>query len=151
MNELVELIKNINNIRYELNDNVLTIYNLDNDNNIEVIKEMVSSSSDLDEFIVSFATQHCHFENDYEEIFEYINNLICDKSFPIEFFLDNKDILGGEISKEEYDKISIDSLANHFGCSKDYILDFSYEIHSWSGKYDVNRVPINTLKDKNNE
>lgn len=148
MNKLVELIKNVNNIRYELNHNVLTIYNIDNDNKIEVIKEMVSSH---DEYIVSFKTQHCHFENDYEEIFEYINNIINDKSFPIEFFLNNKDLFGGEISKEEYDNISIDSLAKHFGCSEDYILDFSYEIHSWSGKYDVNRIPISILKDGNND
>lgn len=147
MNKLINLIKNINNIRYQLNDKVLSIYNLNNDNKIEVIKEIHKyEDSYSEEYIVSFATQHCHFEDDCYQVFEYINDIINDKSLPIEFFLNDKDLFGGELSRDEYDNISVDVLVKHFGCNEDYILNLFYEIHSWSGTYDVERRPVLSLK-----
>ena len=147
MNKLINLIKNINNIRYQLNDKVLSIYNLNNDNKIEVIKEIHKyEDSYSEEYIVSFATQHCHFEDDCYQVFEYINDIINDKSLPIEFFLNDKDLFGGELSRDEYDNISVDVLVKHFGCNEDYILNLFYEIHSWSGTYDIERRPVISLK-----
>jgi len=147
MNKLINLIKNINNIRYQLNDKVLSIYNLNNDNKIEVIKEIHKyEDSYSEEYIVSFATQHCHFEDDCYQVFEYINDIINDKSLPIEFFLNDKDLFGGELSRDEYDNISVDVLVKHFGCNEDYILNLFYEIHSWSGTYDIERRPVLSLK-----
>ena len=148
MNKLINLIKNINNIRYQLNDNDLSIYNLNNDNKIEVIKEIHKyEDSYSEEYIVSFATQHCHFEDDCYQVFEYINDIINDKSLPIEFFLNDKDLFGGELSRDEYDNISVDVLVKHFGCNEDYILNLFYEIHSWSGTYDIERRPVLSLKE----
>ena len=151
MNKLINLIKNINNIRYQLNDKVLSIYNLNNDNKIEVIKEIHKyEDSYSEEYIVSFATQHCHFEDDCYQVFEYINDIINDKSLPIEFFLNDKDLFGGELSRDEYDNISVDVLVKHFGCNEDYILNLFYEIHSWSGTYDIERRPFLSLKELEN-
>ena len=148
MNKLINLIKNINNIRYQLNDNDLSIYNLNNDNKIEVVKEIHKyEDSYSEEYIVSFATQHCHFEDDCYQVFEYINNIINDNSLPIEFFLNDKDLFGGELSRDEYDNISVDVLVKHFGCNEDYILNLFYEIHSWSGIYDIERRPVLSLKE----
>ena len=151
MIKLIDLIKNINNIRYELKDNLLIIYNLNNDNKIEVINEIYKyEDSYSDEYIVSFATQHCHFEDDCDQVFEYINNIITDNYLPIEFFLNDKDLFGGELSRDEYDNISIEVLVKHFGCNEDYILNLFYEIHSWSGTYDIERRPVISLKELKN-
>ena len=36
-----------------------------------------------------------------------------------------------------FDELTIDLLADRFGYTADYISQFEYEIHSWSGKYDT--------------
>ena len=69
------------------------------------------------------------------------------KTFPIEFFLNDKDVFGGELTRDEYDTLSVELLAKRFSCNEDYILNLYYEIHSWSGRYDVERRSILSLKE----
>ena len=40
---------------------------------------------------------------------------------------------------------SLKYLEKYFGCSEDYISNFDYEIHSWSGKYDIDRQPVSNI------
>ena len=148
MKEIIEKIKNNKNVRYEIKDEKLIIYNIDNSNNIEVIEETYSSKTDsFIEYIVSFSTQHCHFDNN-EEVLEYINNIMDDQVLPIEFYYNNEKRFGGDISIEQFNNLSTTLLEEIFGYSEEYISKFDYEIHSWSRKYDIERQPITNLNKK---
>ena len=138
MEEIIELIKDDKSIRYEIINNNLIIYNLNN-NMIEIMQ-------DNNEYIITFSTEHRHFENDFEEIGDYLNSIMNDEILPIEFFLNGKDFFGGEISKEHFDNLSTKFLSNYFGCSKEYISKLEYEIHSWSGKYDIKKTSVSNLR-----
>lgn len=142
MNEIISLIKD-NNIKYDLLDNKVIIYNKNN-KYIEVIKD------NEDEYLVSFETQHCHL-NDIDDIFNYIERIRSDDLLPIEFYLDDKRKFGGDISKEMFNELSINSLVDYFGFDEDTLSNYNYEVHSWSGKYDVERQPVrNLMKGDNN-
>lgn len=148
MKEIIELIKNNKDIKYEYKEDTLIIYNQNNNKRMEIIKETYNSNNNsFEEFIISFATQHRHFEYDLEEIEDYLNDIMNDQILPIEFFLNNQDRFGGEISKELLANLSIKTLADYFGYNEDYLSNFEYEIHSWSGKYDIKRTPVNSLKE----
>ncbi len=108
---------------------------------IEVYEEeyYYSDAPEADPFvmyIVCFSTQHAHFE-ELSEVKQYIIRLLNDEVLPIEFYLNGERRFGGEIEKTEYDELTIDLLADRFGYTADYISQFEYEIHSWSGKYDT--------------
>ena len=63
MKEIIEQIKN-NNLSYEIKDEKIFIYNIGNNNIIEVMKETDLSDKDLFlDYIVSFATQHWHLDD----------------------------------------------------------------------------------------
>ena len=140
MEEIVKLLENNKQLQVDIVDNCLIIKNKDNNKTIEIIKE------DNEEYIISFATQHRHFDNDIEEIEYYLDSIINDNILPIEFFISNNDIFGGEISKELFNNLSIKKLANYFNCDEAYISSIDCEIHSWSGKYDIKRLPVKNLK-----
>lgn len=138
MNELVEFVKN-NNFKYDYSDNKIVIYNSNNSRYIEIILDV------CDEYIVSFETQHCHF-NDVEDILDYINRIIDDDVLSIEFYINDKRKFGGDISKDFFNKLSIDSLVDYFGFDEDTLSHFDYEVYSWSGVYDVKREPVTNLR-----
>ncbi len=147
MNEIIEKIKNYKNIRYEIKDEILMIYNIDNNNSIEIIEETYSSKNDsYREYIVSFSTQHCHFDDDIEEVIDYINKIMDDQTSQIEFYLNDEKRFGGDISREQFNNLSIKFLMDYFGYKEEYIKNYDYEIHSWSGKYDRKRQPITNIK-----
>ena len=112
---------------------------------IDVYEEEYSSDdSENDSFIrytVSFSTQHRHFE-ELDNVKQYIMQLLQDEVLPIEFFLHGKRCFGGEIKKTDYDGMTIDFLASYWGYSVDYISQLEYEIHSWSGQYNIERRRI---------
>ena len=137
MNELIDLMKN-NNIKYVYSDNKIVIYNSNNNRFIEIIL-------DDDEYIVSFETQHCHFD-DIEDIIDYINRIMNDEILPIEFYKDNKRKFGGDISKELFNNLSIKSLVKYFGFDEETLSNFEYEIYSWSGDFDIKRERVSNLK-----
>ena len=138
MNELVEFVKN-NNFKYDYIDNKIVIYNLNNSRYIEIIID------EYDEYIVSFETQHCHF-NDIEDIIDYINRIVEDDVLPIEFYINDKRKFGGDISKDFFNKLSIDSLVDYFGFDEDTLSHFDYEVYSWSGVYDVRKESVTNLR-----
>ena len=111
---------------------------------IEVYEEKYYSSDMKEEFvqyIVCFTTQHCHFD-DLDEVKDYVCEILTDNALPVEFYLDGNRRFGGEITKADFEKLSIELLADLFGVSTDYLSQFEYEIHSWSGKYDKERRKI---------
>ena len=147
MKEIIEKIKNNKNVKYEVKDEKMIVYNVDNSNYLEVIEETYSSKTDsFIEYIVSFSTQHSHFDN-IGEVLEYMNSIMGDQVLPIEFYYNNEKRFGGEITLEQFTSLSITLLADIFGYSEEYISKYDYEIHSWSGKNDIERQPIINLKE----
>lgn len=90
------------------------------------------------EYIVCFTTQHRHFE-DLSDVAEYIRLILTDEVLPIEFYLHGERRFGGEIKKTDFYRLTIEILAGYYGYSVEYLSQFEYEIHSWSGRYNVER------------
>lgn len=139
MNKLIEELKKINT-KYQFKDNKIIIHNEINNNCIEVLEDSNN------EYIVIFSTQHAHFE-DIDDVLDYINDIINEQVLPIEFYLDNKNVFGGDIPLDMFNNLTIKSLANYFGFSEDYISNLDYQITSWNGNYDVGRVPVSSISE----
>lgn len=90
------------------------------------------------EYIVYFSTQHAHFE-DLDDALEYVAAIIADEVLPIEFYLNGKRSFGGEIAKSDFKVLSAEFLASYYGYTVEHLLQFEYEIHSWSGRYNTER------------
>jgi|GEM_PF-2845390 len=93
------------------------------------------------EYIVYFSTQHAHFE-DFDDALEYVEAIIADEVLPIEFYLNGERRFGGEITRADFEELSAEFLASYYGYTVEYLSQFEYEIHSWSGRYntEVRRV-----------
>ena len=107
-------------------------------------KEYFTTGSEEDvfvEYIVCFSTQHRHFE-DLDDALEYVEAIIADEVLPIEFYLNGKRRFGGEIAKADFEELSVEFLAAHYGYSVEYLSQFEYEIHSWSGRYNTERKRV---------
>ena len=139
MNKLIEELKKINT-KYQFKDNKIIIHNEINNNCIEVLEDSNN------EYIVIFSTQHAHFEG-IDDVLDYINDIINEQVLPIEFYLDNKNVFGGDIPLDLFNSLTIKSLANYFGFSEDYISNLDYQITSWNGNYDVGRVPVSSISE----
>ena len=96
------------------------------------------------EYTVSFSTQHRHFSS-LEKAEEYIRLIISDEVLPIEFFESNRARFGSEIRKNDFDDITTEKLAQIFGYTVEYLSQFEFEVHSWSGKYDLKRTKVSEL------
>ena len=108
---------------------------------IEVFEEKFynrEKTEEYVEYIVCFATQHLHCEEDGDAA-DYIRRILDDEVLPVEFYKDGERRFGGEIERSDFDKISKEFLVQRFFCTPEYISQFEFEVHSWSGKYDIKR------------
>ncbi len=87
-------------------------------------------------YTVEFSTQHRHFQ-DLDDVEEYICLILTDEILPIEFCYHGERRFGGEVRRDDLEGLTAEWLADQFGYTADYIKQFDYEIHSWSGKYDT--------------
>lgn len=128
----------------------LTVINGDNNHALHVYEEESFSQDGQErfaEYIVEFATQHRHFdEDDEDDIIDYILSVLEDKVLPIEFYSDGKRRFGGEIKAEALNTLSVAYLTQQYGFISDRLPTFDYEIHSWSGKYDTGLRRVADLK-----
>ena len=99
------------------------------------------------EYTVLFSTQHRHF-NSLEEAEEYVRLILSDEVLPVEFFDSDRPRFGGEIRKDEFDVLTPESLAKRFGYAAGSLLSLEFEVHSWSGKYDIKRMKFSELYKK---
>ncbi len=123
------------------------IANPANGNVIRVIDESAPAGeapSRCGEYIVEFATQHRHFD-DWEDAIDYVRELLEDETLPLEFYLDGKRRLGGDILRAQLALLSQDMLAERFMVPAEQLAAYQFEIHSWSGKYDVPRTDVSRL------
>lgn len=97
------------------------------------------------EYIVSFTTQHRHYD-DLDDAMDFIRELMMDEVLAIEFYSNGKRRFGGDITAEEYENLTVESLAKRYHCNEQQLLTFEYEIHSWSGKHDTGLRSVSELR-----
>ena len=95
--------------------------------------------------VVSFSTQHRHFE-DVEDATEYVLQILSDEVLPLEFYRDGQRRFGGDIERSDLPLLSQAWLAERFMVPAEQLAAYQFEIHSWSGKYDVLRTGVVGLK-----
>ena len=128
----------------------VTFVNPENDKFIDIYKEEFYSSDGqevFEEYIVCFATQHRHFDG-LDEVEEYLYAILKEEVLTIEFYESHKRRFGGEISKSDYENLTLSWLMQKYGYSPEYFSSLEYEIQSWSGTYDSGRVKICELNEK---
>ena len=140
------------NSKYEVsiqeNEGYVRIENKNNGNYLNIYEDIIEyeeSNKFEYEYTVQFSTQHRHF-NDLKTALDYIVEIVEDNILAIEFF-DRKgnDRFGGDIDKQTAAHLTKSTLAKDWGYTCAYIRKFLFEIHSWSGRYDVNRMPVSML------
>lgn len=119
----------------------VTLTNRNTGAHIDIFEDEFSikeTEESFTEYIVEFSTQHRHLE-ELSEVEEYVRLILADEILPIEFYCNNERCFGGEISKADYEQLSIEHLAELFGYITEYISQYTFEINSWSGKYNIER------------
>lgn len=119
----------------------VTLTNRNTGAHIDIFEDEFSikgTEESFTEYIVEFSTQHRHLE-ELSEVEEYVRSILADEILPIEFYYNGERRFGGEILQADYVQLSIEHLAKLFGYTTEYLSQFDFEVHSWSGKYDIKR------------
>ena len=95
--------------------------------------------------VVSFSTQHRHLE-DMAGAAEYAVQLLNDEVLPLEFYRDGQSGFGGDIERADLPRLTQAMLAERFWLSPEELAHYEYEIHSWSGRYDIPKTPVTSLQ-----
>ena len=126
-----------------IRENELTVTNRQNGRQIQVFRETYKSQDGTDrftEYIVEFSTQHRHFEDDEEEeIIDYILSIMLDEVLPIEFFCNGQRRFGGELDRKKNSGADPAKWLTDVGCDAAQYTPLSYEINSWSGRFDTGK------------
>ena len=119
-----------------------------NGSEMVVLDESYQQSEDPSDLftniVVYFSTQHRHFE-DMEDAAEYVLQILNDEVLPLELYRDGQPGLGGDIERDELPLLSQAWLAERFMVPPEQLAAYQFEIHSWSGKYDVPRTDVSRL------
>ena len=127
----------------------LTVTDRANGSEMVVFDESYQQSEDPSDIftniVVSFSTQHRHFE-DMEDAAEYALQLLNDEVLPLEFYRDGQSGFGGDIERADLPRLTQAWLAERFWLSPEELAPYEYEIHSWSGRYDIPKTPVTSLQ-----
>ena len=108
----------------------------------ENIKVEYVPDDEFTPYIVYFAFQHCHM-NDEEDIIEYISNIIDGNKFSIEFFKNGARYFGGDITAEVIKGLSYEALeqySGYYGSRKLKDLVDSFKLRGWNPKDNFDAV-----------
>ena len=86
-------------------------------------------------FMVEFSFQHRHIE-DENGVIEYINDIVNEKVFSIEFFKDGERRFGGDITAQELKDLSYEELEQtigYYGSTKLKDCVNVFKVRGWSG------------------
>ena len=126
-----------------IHENELTVTNRQNGKTITVFEETFYDKDGavrFSEYIVEFSTQHRHFEDDEEEeIIDYIQSIMRDEVLPIEFFCNGQRRFGGELDRKKNSGADPAKWLDDIGCDAAQYAAFTYEINSWSGRFDTGK------------
>ena len=120
-----------------------------NGSEMVVLDESYQQSEDPSDLftniVVYFSTQHRHFE-DMEDAAEYVLQILGDEVLPLELYRDGQPGLGGDIERADLPRLTQAMLAERFWLSPEELAHYEYEIHSWSGRYDIPKTPVTSLQ-----
>lgn len=85
-----------------------------NPSHAENIKVEYVPDDDFTPYIVYFAFQHCHM-CDEEDVLEYINEVMSENKFSIEFFCNETRRFGTDINAKELSELSYETLEKEIG------------------------------------
>ena len=126
-----------------IRENELTVTNRQNGKTITIFADTFydkEGSAQFSEYIVEFSTQHSHFEDDEEEeIIDYILAIMRDEVLPIEFFCNGQRRFGGELDRKKNPCADPAKWLADVGCDAAQHAAFTYEINSWSGRFDTGK------------
>lgn len=126
----------------------LTVTDRANGSEMVVFDESYQQSEDPSDIftniVVSFSTQHRHFE-DMDDATEYVLQILSDEVLPLEFYRDGQPGFGGDIERDELPLLSQAWLAERFLLPTEQLAAYQFEIHSWSGKYDAPCTDVSRL------
>ena len=100
----------------------------------ENVKVEYIADDDFNPFIVYFAFQHCHM-CDEEDIVEYINEIVNENKFSIEFFKNGKRRFGSDITAQELERLSYEKLEQHtgyWGITKLKQMADAFKVRGWN-------------------
>lgn len=89
---------------------------------------------DYTPFIAHFSFQHRHL-NDEKNVVDWINEIVEEKRFAIEFFKNEQNKFGGDIEATELADISypkLERLTGYYGATKLYEIADSFKIRGWN-------------------
>ena len=146
-NKINKLYGKNENIIVTKGENHILLLNKNNKREIKICKEEYKASDGSDEFIdytIYFSYNHWHLNN-INELLELVQQIINDEELSVQFFKDDRESFGSGISIENYNKLSLNFLSEYYGYSKEHLLEYDIEIISWSGTYDISRIPTKEL------
>ena len=91
--------------------------------------------ADFTPFMVMFSFQHRHIE-DEKGVVEYINDIMNEKVFSIEFFKNGERRFGGDITAQELKDLSYEELeqtTGYYGSTKLTDCADAFKVRGWSG------------------
>ncbi len=118
----------------------IIITNPQNGNMLSVVTESYTGPAMTEpyvSYIVSFSTQHRHFEaDDEEELTDYVVAIIRDEILPVEFYLNGQRRFGGEIDRRENPTADSALWLQANGFNAALCAAYTCKITCWSGHAD---------------
>ncbi len=90
--------------------------------------------SDMQEYIVTFATQHLHISED-EDLIDIVSKFADASIAAIEFYENGKNSFGGQIETNLLENLSYDTLRIYFGYPHLDISQKTFRIYAWNKEY----------------
>lgn len=127
----------LNKYRMDVSDDLSSaiIYNPNTQDHLYIEYD---SADDFSPYMLSFSFQHIH-ESDHESAAKWIDAILNEKIFSIEFFCKEDRCLGGEINASDLDHLSyafFEQYAGYFGRTKFIHMVDNFKIRGWTGKND---------------
>lgn len=101
---------------------------------------------DMQEYIVTFATQHLHIDED-DDLIDVISEFANASIAAIEFYENGKRSFGGQIETNLLENLSYDTLRTHFGYPNLDIRQMTFRVYAWDKKYCFEGSFVQTASD----
>ena len=103
--------------------------------------------------MLSFSFQHVHVD-DYDSAAEWIDDILNERIFSIEYFVGEDRCLGGQITSFDLDNLSYEFLekyAGDFGRTNLFRFVDSFKVRGWTGKNDFDGYFVKRMTEYKSE
>ncbi len=127
----------ISKYRIDISDDLESaiIYNPNGEYHLYIEYDKADSFSP---YMLSFSFQHVH-ETDQESAAKWVDSILNEKIFSIEYFIGKNRCLGGQISASDLSNLSYEFLekyAGYFGRTNLFYMVDNFKVRGWTGKND---------------